>query len=97
MWTVMESPRAKKNVDKLPKKIGERYEAWRDLVRRSGPHVLPQVPAFHDHPLKGSWKGCRASCLDGRHGKWRIIYKIFAEKVLVDVFDVNAHDYRPRF
>jgi proteic killer suppression protein len=91
MWTVYESRRAKKSLDELPAEILMRYEKWRDIVLVSGPQGLRLIRGFRDEALKGNWFGYRSSRLGQQY---RIIYKIVREELWVEVFDVNAHDYR---
>lgn len=67
------------------------YEKWKDIVRLSGPAGLRAIKGFHDEALSGQWEGNRASRL-GR--QWRVIYRVAAETVLIQVVTVNAHDYR---
>lgn len=74
-----------------PAEILMRYEKWKDIVTISGPVGLRAIKGFHDEALSGEWKGHRSSRLGL---KWRVIYRIAADVLLVQVVDVTAHDYR---
>ncbi len=75
----------------MPKEILKRYEKWKDIVRFSGPEGLRLIKGFHDEALGGTWKGQRSSRLNEQY---RVIYTVVKRKVLVEVIDVTAHDYR---
>ncbi len=91
MWTVYEHRRVVKRLERFPKEILKRYEKWKDIVRISGPAGLRLIKGFHDEPLSGEWKGNRSSRLGQQY---RVLYEVVAQKVLVKVIDVSAHDYR---
>ena len=93
MWEIYEHRRLSHKLLRLPKEILQRYEKWKDIVRVSGPHGLRFIKGFHDEALRGEWKGHRSSRLGVQY---RLIYKIEAQKVLVLVIDITAHDYRRR-
>ena len=75
----------------VPAEILKRYEKWKDIVRLSGPQGLRAIKGFHDEALTGEWKGCRSSRLGLQ---WRVIYQVVADRVLIQVIQVTAHDYR---
>ena len=92
MWTIQEH----RNVDKelsgrVPLDILKRYEKWKDIASLSGPQGLRAIRGFHDEALAGKWKGFRSSRLNEQ---WRVIYKIVADALLVQVVRVTPHDYR---
>lgn len=91
MWEVFEHRRAARRLDSLPLEILKRYEKWKDVVRTSGPIGLQAIKGFRDKALSGIWKGHRSSRLGQQY---RIIYRVVRDQVLVEVVDVNAHDYR---
>ncbi len=91
MWTVYEHRRVVKRLERLPKEIQKRYEKWKDIVHFSGPAGLRLIKGFHDEVLSGEWKGNRSSRLEQQ---FRVLYEVVAQKVLVKVIDVSAHDYR---
>lgn len=91
MWTVYESHKVIKQLDRSPKEILKQYEAWKKVIELSGPHTLRNIPGYRDHVLKGEWSGARSSSLNIQ---WRVIYVIVEEMVQVKVLEVNPHDYR---
>lgn len=92
MWEIQEHRRVDKQLaGAVPIEILKRYEKWKDIVRLSGPQGLRAIKGFHDEALSGEWKGCRSSRLDLQ---WRVIYQIVADRVLIQVIQVTAHDYR---
>ena len=93
MWRIEEHRRVEKQLDGVPREILKRYEKWKDIVRISGPTGLRQIKGFHDEALCGEWNGHRSSRLGLQY---RVIYKVVAHEILVQVIDVTAHDYRRR-
>jgi addiction module RelE/StbE family toxin len=93
MWEVYEHRRAAKQLDRLPRDVLKRYEKWKDIVRVSGPQGLRQIRGFNDEVLRGEWKGHRSSRLSQQY---RITYRIERDRVLVEVVNVTAHDYRKK-
>ena len=92
MWQIQEH----RDVDKalsgrVPLDILKRYEKWKDIASLSGPQGLRAIKGFHDESLSGKWKGYRSSRLNEQ---WRVIYKIVADVLLVQVVSVTPHDYR---
>ena len=91
MWRIEEH----RDVDKalsarVPLEILKRYEKWKDIATLSGPLGLRAIKGFHDESLGGKWKGYRSSRLNEQ---WRVIYKIIADVLLVQVVRVTPHDY----
>jgi len=93
MWQVLEHKRLSKNFSSLPIDILKRYEKWKDIVRISGPPGLRAIRGFNDEALKGQWKGYRSSRLGQ---KYRVLYKIESQDILVKVVDLTPHDYRKK-
>ncbi len=93
MWQILEHRRAVRQLDRLPEEVLKRYEKWKDIVTISGPQGLRPIKGFHDEALEGKWRGCRSSRLGE---KYRIIYKVEKNQVLVKVIDITAHDYRKK-
>ena len=92
MWQIQEH----RDVDKVlsgrvPIDILKRYEKWKDIASLSGPQGLRAIKGFHDESLVGKWKGYRSSRLNEQ---WRVIYKIVADVLLIQVVSVTPHDYR---
>jgi proteic killer suppression protein len=91
MWDVYEHRRVAKKLQSLPLEIQKRYEKWKDIVGISGPAGLRLIRGFRDEALGGKWKAHRSSRLGLQY---RVIYKVFGQKVLVLVINITAHDYR---
>ena len=91
MWEVVEHRRIWKKLPRLPIEVLKRYEKWKDIVCISGPQGLRLVKGFHDEALRSEWKGHRSSRLNQQY---RIVYRVVANEVLVQVIDVTTHDYR---
>ena len=91
MWEVYEHRRIGRRVQRLPIEILKRYEKWKDIVHVSGPTGLRLIKGFHDESLGGEWRGHRSSRL-GR--QFRVIYRVVAHEIFVEVVDITAHDYR---
>ncbi len=90
MWTVRESHDASKALDKLPHQAAEKYAFWLAIVRQSGPAGLRAIKSFHDEKLRGKLDGLRSSRLSLQ---WRVIYRVRADVVTVEVERVTPHDY----
>ncbi len=92
MWRIEEHRRVDKQLSAaVPREILKRYEKWKDIARLSGPPGLRAIKGFHDEALSGEWKGYRSSRLGLQ---WRVIYRIVADALLVQVVQVTPHDYR---
>jgi len=91
MWEVYEHRRVNKQLDKLPSDVLKRYEKWKDIVELSGPSGLRLIRGFRDEGLSGDWKGHRSSRLNQQY---RVIYRAERDQLLVQVVEVNPHDYR---
>ena len=91
MWEVYEHRRVLGRIRRLPIEIVKRYEKWKDMVEISGPAGLRLIKGLHDEALRGEWNGHRSSRLGLQY---RVIYRVVAREVLVEVIDVTAHDYR---
>ena len=93
MWTVFEHRRVEKQLKKLPTDVLKRYEKWKDIVELSGPTGLRLIRGFRDEGLGGEWKGFRSSRLNQQY---RVIYRTESDRLLVQVVEVNPHDYRSK-
>ena len=91
MWTILEHRKLDKQLAKVPVEILKRYEKWKDIVEISGPQGLRLIKGFHDEALRGEWRGFRSSRLNQQY---RVIYRIEGDELLVEVVEVNPHDYR---
>ena len=91
MWTLLEHRRIVKQVSRLPTEVLKRYEKWKDIVLISGPQGLRLIKGFHDEALRGGWKGFRSSRLGSQY---LVIYRVKASEILIEIVEINAHDYR---
>jgi len=71
----------------------KRYEKWKDIISISGPQGLRLIKGFHDEALFGKWKDHRSSRLNRQ---FRVIYRIETERILIEVVNITAHDYRKK-
>ncbi|GAP66644.1 addiction module toxin [Mizugakiibacter sediminis] len=93
MWRIEEHRQVDKELSsgRVPLYILKRYEKWKDIAMLSGPQGLRAIKGFRDEALSGEWKGFRSSRLNEQ---WRVIYKVVADVLLVQVVRVTPHDYR---
>ena len=92
MWRIEENRRVDKQLSgAIPQEILKRYEKWKDIAMLSGPPGLRAIKGFHDEALSGEWKGHRSSQLGLQ---WRVIYRVSAGVLLIQVIQVTPHDYR---
>ncbi|MHB1354164.1 MAG: type II toxin-antitoxin system RelE/ParE family toxin [Thiobacillus sp.] len=92
MWQIEEHRRVDKQLSgAVPVEVLKRYEKWKDIARLSGPQGLRAIKDFHDEALSGEWKGHRSSRLGLQ---WRVIYRVVAGVLQIQVVHAAAHDYR---
>jgi addiction module RelE/StbE family toxin len=92
MWQIEEHRRVDKQLtEDIPLEVLKRYEKWKDVARLSGPPGLHAIKGFRDEALSGKWNGHRSSRLGLQ---WRVIYRVAANMLLIQVVQVTAHDYR---
>ncbi len=91
MWRIDEHRRIDKQIPALPREALKRCEKWKDIAALSGPPGLRMIKGFHDEALSGEWKGHRSSRLGLQ---WRVIYRVVANVLQIQVVHVTAHDYR---
>jgi len=92
MWGIEEHRRVDKQLSgKVPQEVLKRYEKWKDIAMLSGPPGLRAIKGFHDEALSGEWKGHPSSRLGLQ---WRVIYRVSANVLLIQVIQVTPHDYR---
>ena len=92
MWQIEEHRRVDKQLSgSVPVEVLKRYEKWKDIASLSGPQGLRVIKGFHDEALSGEWKDHRSSRLGLQ---WRVIYRVIANVLQIQVVHVTAHDYR---
>ena len=94
MWQILEHRRVDKRLSRsVPVEVLKRYEKWKDIARISGPAGLRKIKGFHDEALSGQWQGHRSSRLGLQ---WRVIYRSRNDVLIIEVVEVNPHDYRKK-
>jgi toxin HigB-1 len=92
MWQIEENRRVDKQLSgAVPVEVLKRYENRKDIARMSGPPGLRAIKGFHDEALSGEWKGHRSFRLGLQ---WRVICRVVANVLLIQVVQVTAHDCR---
>lgn len=81
--------RALKALEGAPLQVRQKYTVWLAIITHEGLKGIRLVRGFRDEPLKGEWKGHRASRLSDQ---WRLIYRIEGGAAYVE--RVTPHDYR---
>lgn len=90
MWRIQEHRIIEKTCRKLPSEVVKKYELWKNIIFRHGPHKLREFPGFHDEALKGIRKGQRSSRLNLQY---RVIYTVEKEMITVLVLEITPHKY----
>jgi proteic killer suppression protein len=93
MWEILEHRRVERQVRRVPVEILKRYEKWKDIVQLSGPQGLRLIKGFHDEALSGDRRGQRSSRLSKQY---RVIYRVERDRLIVEMLEVNPHDYRSK-
>lgn len=92
MWRIEEHRRVERQLSgPVPIEVLKRYEKWKDIARLSEPQGLRAIKGFHDEALSGEWIGHRSSRLGLQ---WRVIYRVVANVLQIQVIHVSAHDFR---
>lgn len=84
------SPKAIKQIKKLPGYIINAFEVWKLSVELEGIEVVRKTKAYHDEALKGKRHGQRSVRLNR---SYRLIYVEDKKDLYVLVLEVNKHDY----
>ena len=80
-----------KALRKLPKHVLVKLHLWVSLVGTHGLENVRRIPGYHDEPLSGTRLGQRSIRLSR---SYRAFYRFVQGEIeLVDVFEVNKHDY----
>ncbi len=84
--------KAEKQLLKIPQHIVHKFQLWVDLIEHEGLRESRKIKSFHDEPLKGERSGQRSVRLNKAY---RAIYveKINGDLEIVEVLEVNKHDY----
>ena len=90
MWKILEHRDIRKTAQKLPPRVLEKYEVWKEIIYRHGPHKFREFPGFHDEKLKGEREGERSSRLSLQY---RVVYAVEQDVVTVFVLQITPHKY----
>lgn len=91
IYHVLMTAKALKQIEKLPRHIVLKLEAWVEAVGHEGIIKVRRIPGYHDEPLKGKRKGQRSIRLNK---SYRAIYSIEKDMVaFIEVQEVSNHEY----
>ena len=92
IFKVVLSKQARKDLEKIPKRLFQNLISWIELVGADGLSEARKIPGYHDEPLMGKRWGQRSIRLSR---KYRAVYVILSSGVLefVEVKEVNKHEY----
>ena len=86
------SPKARKQLKKVPAHIQNKFEYWCDLLQFIGLLKAREYKGFHDEPLRGKRAGQRSVRLSKAY---RAIYVEIdnSNYEIIEVIEVNKHEY----
>lgn len=91
IFNVRLSPKAKRDVRKIPLPIALKLNAWIEDVGHRGICEVRKIKGYHDEPLKGKRLGQRSIRLNI---SYRAIYIITSDVIsFIEVKEVNKHEY----
>ncbi len=92
IFKVALSKQARKDLEKIPKRLFQNLISWIELVGADGLSEARKIPGYHDEPLKGKRAGQRSIRLNKAY---RAIYEINdrGEIHFVEIMEVNHHEY----
>lgn len=90
VFKVLLSKKVEKQLTKIPQHIAIKLAAWIEDVGSCGIYEVRKIPGYHDEPLKGQRKGERSIRLSKQY---RAIYIILSERALIQIVEVNKHEY----
>jgi len=79
-----------KQMELVPSYIRSKAMQWIFMVELMGLASVSQSKGFHDEPLQGKRKGQRSVRLNKAY---RIIYKVVESSIVIELLEVNKHDY----
>ncbi len=91
-FDVLLSPKAKKQITKLPQHIVMKLTLWVEAINHSGILEVRKVSGYHDEPLYGNRLGQRSIRLNK---SYRAIYVELnnGQIQFIEIVEVNKHDY----
>ncbi len=92
IFKVVLSPKAKKQLTKLPQYIVVKLNSWVEAVHHEGVSSVRKIPGYHDEPLLGNRLGQRSIRLSK---SYRAIYIQLDNGQLqfIEIIEVHKHDY----
>lgn len=91
IFNVRLSPKAKRDVRKIPLSIALKLKGWIEDVGHRGISEVRKIKGYHDEPLKGKRIGQRSIRLNIAY---RAIYIIRSGVIIfIEVQEVNKHEY----
>jgi toxin HigB-1 len=96
MLEISTSVKARKQLEKAPLLIREKFALWALRLQQEGlPYVQQTYKGYHDEPLQGKRQG---QCSVRLNQQWRLIYSLNAQQqvTLLCIEEVTPHDYRTR-
>ena len=82
--------KAEKQLKKVPAYIKINFQIWVKDVESNGIISTRTVPGYHDEPLKGQRSGQRSIRLSKAY---RAIYIEHDGNIIIEVIEVNKHEY----
>ncbi len=82
--------KAWKQLKKLPAHIQGKFQGWVEAVEAFGIEEILKIPGYHDELLTGTRAGQRSVRLSRAY---RIFYVEHKDKIIIEVIEVNRHDY----
>ncbi len=82
--------RVQKQIKKLPAHIVLNLKTWMTTVEEDGITETRKLSGYHDEPLAGNRKGQRSFRLAKAY---RGFYIEHDDKIIIEVIEVNKHDY----
>ena len=90
MNQVFLNKKARKQLKNLPRHIIANLRAWINEVETVGINETRKVKGYHDEPLKGNRSGQRSIRLSKAY---RAFYIERDDRIVIEVIEVNKHDY----
>lgn len=92
IFDVRLSPKANRDLKKIPLPIAIKLAAWIEAVGTQGLTEVRKIPGYHDEPLKGKRKGQRSIRLNIAYRAIYIIDKTGSVS-FVEIKEVHKHGY----
>jgi proteic killer suppression protein len=87
------TPKAIKDIKKIPRIIIVKLDKWRRTVELIGLDDTKKIKGYHDEPLSGDRKGQNSIRLNSAYRAFYVISKETNEIKIIEVIEVNKHEY----